>query len=180
LPGIVNNYKATFRKLGLFPSLGDGRVDTYSVGSIRKNQPPSLDHRRWLSPQNMNRPIPSSGMLRHVALVRTDISEERIAYIFGVTKVGELETTLAVTSNRSTLRRSTEHSSETSFFTKTSRHHIPEDGIFHSHRREKLKSYIETGLVSETLCFLVICNFGRWTKCTNPVILGIIFRLRSL
>jgi hypothetical protein len=42
-------------------------------------------------------------MLRRVALVRTDISEERIAYIIRVTRIGELGTTLAVTSNRRTL-----------------------------------------------------------------------------
>jgi hypothetical protein len=43
-------------------------------------------------------------MLRRVALVRTDISEERIASIMRVTGVRELETTLAVTSKGSTLR----------------------------------------------------------------------------
>jgi hypothetical protein len=40
----------------------------------------------------------SPGILRHVALVRTDVSEELIR----VTKIGELGTTLAVTSNRRT------------------------------------------------------------------------------
>jgi hypothetical protein len=46
----------------------------------------------------------SSGMLRRVALVRTDVSEEPSASI-RVTRIGELETTLAATSNRRTLRR---------------------------------------------------------------------------
>jgi hypothetical protein len=41
----------------------------------------------------------SSGMLRRVALVRTDGSEEPGASM-GVTRIGELGTTLAVTSNR--------------------------------------------------------------------------------
>jgi hypothetical protein len=44
----------------------------------------------------------SSGMLRRVALVRTDVSEELSASIIGVTRIGELGT-LAVTSNRRTL-----------------------------------------------------------------------------
>jgi hypothetical protein len=46
----------------------------------------------------------SSGMLRRVALVRTDVSEELSASFIGVIRIGELGTTLAVTSNRRTLR----------------------------------------------------------------------------
>jgi hypothetical protein len=45
-------------------------------------------------------------MLRRVALVRTDVSEELSASIIRVTGIGELGT-LAVTSNRRTLRRNT-------------------------------------------------------------------------
>jgi hypothetical protein len=47
----------------------------------------------------------SSGMLRHVALVRTDVSEELSASFISVTRIDELGTTLAVTSNRSTALR---------------------------------------------------------------------------
>jgi hypothetical protein len=42
----------------------------------------------------------SSGMLRRVALVRTDALKERSTSIIRVTRVGELGTTLAVTSDR--------------------------------------------------------------------------------
>jgi hypothetical protein len=49
--------------------------------------------------------MPSSGMLRHVALVRTDVSEELGVSFIRVTRIGELGTTLAVTSNRRMLRR---------------------------------------------------------------------------
>jgi hypothetical protein len=48
-----------------------------------------------------------SGMLRHVALVRTDVSEELSASFSRMIRIGELGTTLAVTSNRCTLRRNT-------------------------------------------------------------------------
>jgi hypothetical protein len=41
----------------------------------------------------------SSGMLHLVALVRTDDSEEHRASIIRVTRIGELGTMLAVTSN---------------------------------------------------------------------------------
>jgi hypothetical protein len=49
----------------------------------------------------------SFGMLRHVALVRTNVSEECIAVIIRVTRIGELGTTIAVNSNRRTLRKNT-------------------------------------------------------------------------
>jgi hypothetical protein len=68
----------------------------------------------------------SSGLLRRVALVRTDVSEEPGASFIRVTKIGALGTTQAATSNRRTLRRNTNN---------------PEDTILHSHRRENLKSY---------------------------------------
>jgi hypothetical protein len=45
-------------------------------------------------------------MLLVVALVRTDVSEELSAFIIRVTRIGELGTTLAATSNRRTLRSS--------------------------------------------------------------------------
>jgi hypothetical protein len=45
----------------------------------------------------------SSGLLRRLALVRTNVSEELSASFIRVTIIGELGTTLAVTSNRSTL-----------------------------------------------------------------------------
>jgi hypothetical protein len=38
-------------------------------------------------------------MLRRVALLRTDVSEECSTSFIRVTRIGELETTLAVTSN---------------------------------------------------------------------------------
>jgi uncharacterized SAM-binding protein YcdF (DUF218 family) len=45
-----------------------------------------------------------SGMLHRVVLVRTDVSEELRASFSKVTRLGELGTTLAVTSNRHMLR----------------------------------------------------------------------------
>jgi hypothetical protein len=49
----------------------------------------------------------SSGMLRRVALVITDVTEKLSAYFIRMTSIGELGTTLVVTSNRRTLRRNT-------------------------------------------------------------------------
>jgi hypothetical protein len=46
-------------------------------------------------------------MLRSVALERTDISKELSASIIRVTRIGEVGTMLAVTSNRRKLRRNT-------------------------------------------------------------------------
>jgi hypothetical protein len=56
----------------------------------------------------------SSGMLRFVALVRTDVSDELSASFIRVTRIGELGT-LAVTSNRRTLRRNTKRASVASY-----------------------------------------------------------------
>jgi hypothetical protein len=74
--------------------------------------------------------MPSSGMLLRVALVITDVSEERSTSIIWVTIIGGLGTTLVVTSNR-----------RKRFLQEPHGVNIPEDGILHSHRRENLKSY---------------------------------------
>jgi hypothetical protein len=55
--------------------------------------------------KHSGRRIPSSGMLHRVALVRTDVSEELSATFIRVTKIDELGTTQAATSNRRTLRQ---------------------------------------------------------------------------
>jgi hypothetical protein len=81
----------------------------------------------------------SSGMLRRVALVRTDVSEELSASIIRVTSTVNVipSSPIIVTLMLEALR-----SSEWSGLTRATRRNIPEDGILHSHRRETLRSYI--------------------------------------
>jgi hypothetical protein len=102
-----------------------------------------------------------SGLLRREALVRIYVSEGISASFIGVTRIGELGTTLAVTSNRRPLRRNAKTASvvpsspilvtlmkealsfsETSVLTRTVRRNIPDDSILYSHRRDNLKSYM--------------------------------------
>jgi hypothetical protein len=103
--------------------------------------------------------MPSSVMLCHVTLVRTDVSEERCASIIRVTRISEVGMLvvlflhsihqLLVTANIPsslilvTLTIETVRSSETSVLTRATWRNIPEDHILHSHQREILKSYIQ-------------------------------------
>jgi hypothetical protein len=90
----------------------------------------------------------SSRMLLRLALVRTDVSEERIAFIIRVKIVGELGM-LAVTSNRSMLLTDSCHPDDSGYmfsrnatYLKATRRNIPEDIILQSHSRGILKSYM--------------------------------------
>jgi hypothetical protein len=77
--------------------------------------------------------IASSGMLRLMALARTDVSEEYSASIIGAKRIGELGT-LAVTINRRKLRRYTRNNRRfggTSVLTRATRRNVSEDGILH-------------------------------------------------
>jgi hypothetical protein len=84
-------------------------------------------------------------MLRHMALVRTDVSEELRASIIRVTRIGELGKMLGVTSTDSC--RPDDGGAkflQNVDLTRATRRNIPEDDILHSHRRENLKSYKAT------------------------------------
>jgi hypothetical protein len=89
-------------------------------------------------------------MLSRAAFVRTDVSEEHRVSIIGVTGIGELGTTLAVTSDRRMLRSfqltDSYHPDDggATFLRNVGSYlihtvNIPEDEILHCHRSENFK-----------------------------------------
>jgi hypothetical protein len=103
----------------------------------------------------------SSGVLRRVTVVRTNVSDEHIGSVIKATRIGKLETPLAVTRNRCrllvtanvvsslpilvTLMMEALNSFETSVLTRAPRRNITDDGILHSYGGESLKSYMKDG-----------------------------------
>jgi hypothetical protein len=83
----------------------------------------------------------SSGMLRRVALVRTDVSEEPSPSFIRVTRLLVAACVVLSSPILVTLIKEALGSSETSVLTRATRRKIPEDTILHSHRCENLKSY---------------------------------------
>jgi hypothetical protein len=84
-----------------------------------------------------------SGMLRRVALLRTDVSEELSASLVLLRCVRRLLVTARVVPSSLilvTLMKEALRSSETSVLTRVTQHKSPEDDILHSHRRDNLKS----------------------------------------
>jgi hypothetical protein len=128
-----------------------------------------------------------------VALVRTGVSEEHIASIIRVTRIGELGVflrsllRLLVTADVLsspifvTLMMEAVCSTETLVLTRATRSHITEDGIRHSHRHENLKSYkkyiVESWISDKqwnrrTHCIHNTCRYGDAVQITALTITG--------
>jgi hypothetical protein len=109
-----------------------------------------------------------SVMLRSVALVGIDVSEELSASSIRVTRIGEPGTTLAVTSNL----MEAQSSSETSVLTRITLRNIPEDTILHSHRRENLKSYMRQRFRQKTHNCVLCGSRRKYFKFVGRIYFG--------
>jgi hypothetical protein len=150
-----------FQKLDMLPFSCTGRETSALFCPLqRANLNQSLPFLTWRWKQI--RRVVSSGMLRRVALVRTDVSEEPSASFIRVTRIGELGTTLAATSNRLTLRRNTKWERKLEWNSELG---IPLG--FFVVTAVKTSNLTETNKFFET-CFLVIYNSGRLRLIQTP------------
>jgi hypothetical protein len=116
----------------------------------------------------------SSGMLRRVALVRTDVSEELSASFIRVTGIVVPSSPILVT-----LMEEAVSSSKTSVLIRATRRNSPEDAILHSHRRGNLESYIPRflvripngGMVSSALQWAM--NDSRFSQFLNSCLIPV-------
>jgi hypothetical protein len=92
----------------------------------------------------------SSGMLRRVALVRTDVlrSVRRLLVAANVVPSSPILVTLITEALGF---------SETSVLTSATRRNFPEDTILHSHRHENLKSYTGKYKFASPYVFMACC-----------------------
>jgi hypothetical protein len=90
-------------------------------------------------------------MLRRVAVIIADVSEERIAYIIKATRIVERTLTVRLLVTAGIAASSpilvipmmeAIYSFETPILTRVTRRNSPEDGVLHNHRSEDLGSYI--------------------------------------
>jgi hypothetical protein len=106
----------------------------------------------------------SSGMLRRVALVGTDVSE-----VF-LRSLRRMLVTACVVPNSPilvTLMKEAPGSSETSVLTRATRRNIPENTTLHSHCSENLKSYMTNSVRFDVFTAVTMKNVVFWdvTPC---------------
>jgi hypothetical protein len=121
-------------------------------------------------------------MLRNVALVRTNVLEERSASIIRVTKISDLRTTL--------------YSSETSVLTRTTLCNIPENSILQSHHCENLTNWSchifsyrvfimvhwhfhRDGLSYDSLLYSSVSSY-KWSCCSSVHSFSSLFSISSI
>jgi hypothetical protein len=134
-----------------------------------------------------------TGMLRRVAIARTNVSEGSITSITKMTRIGELGAPLVVISNLSTLLACYPDEGGDTFLrnavlTRATRRNIPEDGILHSHRRINRKSYLYIKRATRCVCDYrtwfglitrFICSFRNYIKSYTVITDSIIRRFLS-
>jgi hypothetical protein len=110
-------------------------------------------------------------MLRSVALITTDVSEERMTFIIKVLRLLITANFVPISPILVTLMIEALRSSKTSVFTRVTQFNVGEVGILQSHRSENLESYNVKSVDRKLRCSNCFAQLTLQMECNRYVTL---------